>query len=154
MPITNCSDTADEILPLFSLGQELVNLKLTEVEAHFMFSDEVEIDPLGERDGAAGETTAADREEGKEVETTTTSNQWWPDPVPTYPASSTTYVAIICPYCGHSHRVEQCPRVEEIEYYRNGAIRRVMLRPILAEVRATVSVSWPTPPANDSGVPE
>ena len=149
MPTTNCSDTADEMLPRVSYGrEELVNIVVEWVEPHFMFSDELEFDELDKPDGA---TAAAKGEGESRVETTTTTNQWWPDPVPTCPASSATHVAIICPYCGHSHRVEQCPRVEEIEYYRSGVIRRVKLRPVLTEVSSTITVSWLPPPANDSG---
>lgn len=33
-----------------------------------------------------------------------------------------------CPYCNGNHNAEGCPRVEEIEYYPNGAIKRVKLR--------------------------
>ena len=49
MPTTNCSDTADEMLPHVSYGrEELVNLVVEWVEPHYTFSDEVEIDPLDE----------------------------------------------------------------------------------------------------------
>ena len=47
--------TIDEMPPLFALGRESINLKLTYVEPHYTFSDEVEIDPLDERDGTTDE---------------------------------------------------------------------------------------------------
>ena len=44
----------------------------------------------------------------------------------TGPAStSITYCAPICRYCGQSHDEEKCPRVKEIEYRKNGAIKWV-----------------------------
>ena len=36
-----------------------------------------------------------------------------------------------CPWCGGAHEAEhpgECPRVEAVEYYPNGAIKRVELR--------------------------
>ncbi len=38
------------------------------------------------------------------------------------------YYAEICPYCGASH-AGACTRVEEVEYYPDGALKRVKLRP-------------------------
>lgn len=38
------------------------------------------------------------------------------------------YYVIICPYCDGGHHPEKCPRIEEIEYYPNRAIKRVKLR--------------------------
>jgi hypothetical protein len=40
------------------------------------------------------------------------------------------YHVIICVYCDGEHHPQKCPRVEEIEYYPNQAIKRVKLREI------------------------
>ena len=55
---------------------------------------------------------------------TTTIN--WPD---------TTYVQIepSCPYCAAYHE-GVCPLVEELEYYPDGALKRVKLRSQAAEI--------------------
>lgn len=45
-----------------------------------------------------------------------------------FPASGSGqyYVAAICPRCGATHRLEQCPQVKAIEYHVDGrTIRRV-----------------------------
>ena len=41
--------------------------------------------------------------------------------------STSTYYAIICPYCGSSHHPEACWKVKSIEYYPNGRIKKVEL---------------------------
>ena len=38
------------------------------------------------------------------------------------------YYVVLCSYCGDTHHPEQCSRVEEIEYYSDGSIKRVKLR--------------------------
>lgn len=38
--------------------------------------------------------------------------------------SETLYLQVSCPYCGASH-AGVCPLVLEMEYYENGAVRRV-----------------------------
>ena len=36
-----------------------------------------------------------------------------------------------CPYCGYIHvGGEVCPRIEEIEYYKNGQVKRIKLREV------------------------
>lgn len=139
MPTPNCND-GDEMLPRVALERSTPFIaELVFVEPYFTWSEEVESDPLEEDADGAGRAGAAD---GEEMGAAITSNSWWPEPLASYPASSATYVAIICRYCGGSHVPEQCPRVIEIHYYRSGAIRRVKLRPP-HEVRATVTVSHP-----------
>ena len=51
--------------------------------------------------------------------TTTTANIGGPTYVQIEPA---------CSYCGYYHE-GTCPRVEELEYYPDGALKRVRLRP-------------------------
>lgn len=33
-----------------------------------------------------------------------------------------------CPYCSGSHPVEQCPRVQSVEYNPDGSVKKVELR--------------------------
>ena len=149
MTTPDCSeDLLDEMLPRVSFGRKTISATVIYVPPRFTWRNEVEIDPLDERD-----TSDKTADGQQDMETTITTNQWWPDPIPNYPASSATYVAIMCQYCGGSHHPQQCPRVEEIEYYRSGAMRRVTLRPIRTEVSATFTASWTAPPAVYSGAP-
>lgn len=55
-----------------------------------------------------------------------------------------SYFVVICPYCSGNHHKEQCHRVEEIEYYRNGRIKRVKLKKILP-VKATIGFTVTLP---------
>lgn len=41
---------------------------------------------------------------------------------------------VICPYCNGNHHVEKCPRVGEIEYYKNGKVKRVKMREYLVPI--------------------
>ena len=53
------------------------------------------------------------------------------------------YCVYLCPYCGGNHRQEQCARIEEIEYYQNGQIKRVKLKPIEYDgVSVTITYSY------------
>ena len=42
--------------------------------------------------------------------------------------SGNQYYVVLCWYCDGTHHPEQCPRVEEIEYYPDHSIKRVKLR--------------------------
>ena len=53
-------------------------------------------------------------------------------------ASTTTYAQVLCPYCGAYHE-GMCPRVEELEYYPDGTLKRVRLRQEPAQVEVAVS---------------
>ena len=33
-----------------------------------------------------------------------------------------------CPYCSGSHAIEQCPRVQSVEYNPDGSVKKVELR--------------------------
>jgi len=39
-----------------------------------------------------------------------------------------------CPYCGGYH-TGTCPMIEEIEYYPNGTVKKVKLRPQVVDLR-------------------
>ena len=54
--------------------------------------------------------------------------------------SGATYVQVICPYCGASHQMAGvCPRVEEMEYYPDGAVKRVKFREPVQEIAITTT---------------
>jgi len=57
---------------------------------------------------------------------------------------SITAVDESCSYCG-SYHMGVCPRIEEIEYYPNGSVKRVKLRPQFGGVyhsEPEVNVTW------------
>jgi hypothetical protein len=49
-----------------------------------------------------------------------------------------------CPYCAGQHDHLECGRVESIEYYESGAVKRIKLRE-----RRDVHIDWTWPKASD-----
>ena len=46
-------------------------------------------------------------------------------------------ISNMCRYCGLTHATA-CPRIEEIEYFQNGAVKRVKLRQLPEQQPSTV----------------
>ena len=57
--------------------------------------------------------------------------------MPTFAQGMTPKRDDVCPWCAERHVIQACPKVQEIEFYPTGQVKRVVFRPGQPEISST-----------------